>query len=168
MSAARKTPHDASEAIYRMDTLPPPAGEHDAYSAETKIGPMARAHVEALMAKAQAEENSSMPPPISTTRGLSIPKAARVPTIRPPASEPAIQRMYDEVAEGDLLDPTALFGAPSTSPCAGNTLRLGDAMVRSIIDEVDSRRLAALPLRSDAEWTKAPTLIAISVAPVPP
>ena len=37
------------EAIFRVDTVPPPAGEDDAYNAPTRVGPMAAAVVEEMM-----------------------------------------------------------------------------------------------------------------------
>jgi hypothetical protein len=161
MAAARTSPNDAYEAIYRME--PSAAGEDDAYSAATKVGPLARSHVAALMAKATAEENSSIPPPISTTRCLSIPKAARMPVMATTlASEgQEVQRMYDEVEDGDLFDPTALFEAPAAGQAVrGNTLRIENQNVRAVLE-------AAMPLRCDADWTRAPTLMAISVPPRP-
>lgn len=45
------------DAVYKVDTVPPPDGDDDAYSAPTKIGPMASAVVnELIMAKRQEEE----------------------------------------------------------------------------------------------------------------
>ncbi len=91
MAAAGKQDDDDSDgAIHRMDTLPPPEGEDDAYSAATKVGPMARSMVEAMMAKAQVDENSSLPPPASFTRGVNIPKPARLPTIDAVAEPAAV------------------------------------------------------------------------------
>ena len=40
-------------AIYRVETIPPPDGEDDAYSAPTKVGPMADAAVRELMQAAE-------------------------------------------------------------------------------------------------------------------
>jgi len=40
---------EKDEAIFRLDTVPPPAGEDDAYSAPTRVGPMAAAVVEEMM-----------------------------------------------------------------------------------------------------------------------
>ncbi len=72
MAAARKQDDDDSDgAIHKMDTLPPPEGEDDACSAATKVGPMARAMIEAMMAKAQVDENSWLPPLASFTRGVT-------------------------------------------------------------------------------------------------
>src|SRR4051794_20920636 len=39
--------------IYKVETVPPPAGEDDAYSAPTKVGPMADAAVRELMQAAE-------------------------------------------------------------------------------------------------------------------
>jgi hypothetical protein len=54
------------DGIYRVDTIPPPAGEDDAYSAPTRVGPMASAIVEEIIAQAKREAEeaaaSSRPP----------------------------------------------------------------------------------------------------------
>ena len=39
----------SDEEIFRVDTVPPPAGEADAYNAPTRVGPMAAAVVEEMM-----------------------------------------------------------------------------------------------------------------------
>lgn len=147
----------ADEAIHKMETIPPPEGEDDAYSAATKIGPMARGLVEALMAKAQAEENGSLAPPVSATRSMVIPKPAQVP---------ALQRVYDELDDGDAFDPTALFGPASGEALPGGSFPPPQS-ARSVIDQIGVNRVAARPVRSDADWTKAPTLMAMSVLPLP-
>lgn len=126
MSAARKTDSSGSsvsrddastpgEGIHKCDTVPPPEGEDDAYSAPTKIGPLAL--VEQLMAQAEgmAGRFDSAPPPKSGERPL----AARKPhTTDPPAfvipPPAAIPRMYDE-DEGDQLDPTSMSDHPQQS-----------------------------------------------------
>lgn len=41
--------HDDEDQIHRVDTVPPPDGEGDAYSAATKVGPMAEAVVKEMM-----------------------------------------------------------------------------------------------------------------------
>ena len=147
----------ADEAIHKMETIPPPEGEDDAYSAATKIGPMARGLVEALMAKAQAEENGSLAPPVSATRSMVIPK---------PAPLPAVQRVYDELEDGDAFDPTALFGPASGEALPGGSFPPPQS-ARSVIDQIGVNRVAARPVRSDADWTKAPTLLEIAVAAPP-
>ena len=64
---------------------------------------------------------------------------------------------YDEVEACDV--PAALFAAAHPGARSG---------VRAIVADLEGRRVASLPLRCDAEWTKAPTLMAMSVAPLPP
>lgn len=154
MAAARKKDEDDSDgAIHKMDTLPPPEGEDDAYSAATKVGPMARAAVEAMMAKAQADENSSLPPPASFTRGVTLPKPARLPALEaPPPAELAIDKVYDEVEDGDLFEPTALLA--TLPPATRNTPAIEHAPLP------DTRPAAtAAPA--------APAAVASPVAPAP-
>jgi hypothetical protein len=43
------------DGIYRVDTVPPPQGESDVYNAPTKVGPMAGAIVEEIVAQARRE-----------------------------------------------------------------------------------------------------------------
>jgi hypothetical protein len=45
----RMSDDDKDEAIFKVETVPPPAGESDAYNAPTKVGPMAAAVVEEMM-----------------------------------------------------------------------------------------------------------------------
>jgi len=117
MAAARKNDDDDSDgAIHKMDTLPPPEGEDDAYNAATKVGPLARAAVEAMMAKAQVDENSSLPPPASFTRGVKVPKPGRLPVMDAPAREPEVEKIYDELEDGDLFEPTALLAVGEAPP----------------------------------------------------
>lgn len=143
-----------------MDTVPPPDGEDDAYSAATKIGSMSRGLVEAMMAQSQADERSATLAPISETRNFAIPKPARMPTITGGMSREAeVQRLYDHVAEGDAFDPIALFG-PAGADGSESGVRAGS---RSIIEDLGP----APPARSDAAWTQAPTLLAMSVVPLP-
>lgn len=120
MAAARKNDDDSDGAIHKMDTLPPPEGEDDAYNAATKVGPMARAAVEAMMAKAQVDENSSLPPPASFTRGVKLPKPGRLPSMDAPAPAPEVHKIYDEVEDGDLFEPTALLVAEPPPPTSAS------------------------------------------------
>ena len=41
---------DDDEKLFKVDTVPPPAGEDDAYGAPTKVGPMAMAIQEMVLA----------------------------------------------------------------------------------------------------------------------
>jgi hypothetical protein len=67
--------------VYKVDTVPPPEGEDDAYSAPTRVGPMAEAAAQELMR--QAEIASGLAPG-SLSGGASGP-----PTKPPPVSKPA-------------------------------------------------------------------------------
>ena len=114
MAAARKDDDDSDGAIHRMDTLPPPEGEDDAYSAATKVGPMARSMVEAMMAKAQVDENSSLPPPASFTRGVNLPKPARLPTIDAGAEPSAVPTAPSAARASSPAPPSQAVAPPAT------------------------------------------------------
>jgi hypothetical protein len=62
------------DGIYKIDTVPPPAGENDAYSAPTRVGPMASAVVEEIIAQAkrEAQEAASSRPPNGTADDESV------------------------------------------------------------------------------------------------
>ena len=96
---------DKDASIYIVDTVPPPAGESDAYNAPTKVGPMAAAVVNEMMhaaekkaaelserAKARRADQSAVDgarekaPPSKPTTGSG--------DVRPPSAPP--QRMYEE------------------------------------------------------------------------
>ena len=97
-------------AIYRVETIPPPDGEDDAYSAPTKVGPMADAAVRELMQAAErraaelsarlaekkaasaaaAKVASSLPTPMSVKpTGVAQTPASSKPPATAPASSPA-------------------------------------------------------------------------------
>lgn len=99
------------DAIYRVDTVPPPAGE-DAYNAPTRVGPMARAAVEKMFD--DAAEPDKAPPPASGVR----PQAKA-----PPA--PVAFLDDDEV----LVEPTGLIALPSES---GSVPRYEPALSRPL------------------------------------
>lgn len=111
---------DDDDSIHKVDTVPPPAGEEDAYSAPTRIGSMASAVVEEIFhaAKAGAEADdleatgshrtivdvgvpASVPPPPRLPSFVAPPLLpSRPPTLlpratlssRPPASRPPTSR----------------------------------------------------------------------------
>ena len=100
---------DKSEpgGVYKIETVPPPAGEDDAYSAPTKVGPMGDAFVKNLMKDAEqrsaelarkekdAKAKADGPPP-------SKAPAKSGPVSAPPASAPvsaggtALPKIYDD------------------------------------------------------------------------
>jgi hypothetical protein len=75
--------------VYKVDTVPPPPGEDDAYSAPTRIGPMAEAAAQELMR--QAELASGLAPGTLTgggapTRPPPMPSKPPIPTRPPPTA----------------------------------------------------------------------------------
>jgi hypothetical protein len=90
---------DDDHGIFRVDTIPPPDGEDDAYSAPTKVGPMADAAVKELMhaaerraielsqrnadkAKAAKEAAPTKPPP-----PVAVAPAPTFPAVEAPTSQ---------------------------------------------------------------------------------
>jgi hypothetical protein len=112
MSAARKTdssgssvssdPSTPADGIHKCDTVPPPDGEADPYSAPTKIGPMARGLIDKLMAQAEVREGTESVPPKSGERPLAAVKSAssEAAVVLLPASAP-IPRLYDAGEDGE-------------------------------------------------------------------
>lgn len=87
--------------IYKVDTVPPPPGESDAYNAPTRVGPINAEEWEALMAAHEGRSQSSPASPASQrARGEPVPvsertaraepePAPRVDVIPPPAPLPS-------------------------------------------------------------------------------
>jgi len=92
---------EKEEAIYRVETVPPPAGETDAYNAPTKVGPMAAAVVEEMMHAAVRKSNElsqradeKRAALVAQTNASAAPapgeeSAAPRPDVRPGATEKA-------------------------------------------------------------------------------
>lgn len=114
VSDSRTDASTPSEGIHRCDTVPPPDGEDDPYSAPTKVGVLTARQ---LMANAAAEIAGQVDagPPKSGERPLRPrkPAASEAPVVVAPEVT-AIPRLYDDSGfdgdNGDLLDPTSLFG----------------------------------------------------------
>lgn len=156
MMTARKsseTMPDDSDAIYKVDTVPPPPGEDDAYSATTKVGPTAHGFIAQLMARAGNDESAgfiSTPSPISQVRGLRSSRPAS-PSSAPPIVTPCaiVPKVFDDDTDDDRFDPTSLFGAPTS----GATVRLAAHDVRSIVEAVERRSIVASQAPVRAAWT---------------
>jgi hypothetical protein len=122
------------DGIYRLDTVPPPMGESDAYSAPTKVGPMAAAAVEELM-KAAEQRASDLSARSAERRKLSAATAAtgKAPSASPPSSaragrpsgEPALTSETNEARANALPSERsgssgrpapAIGGAPASVP----------------------------------------------------
>jgi hypothetical protein len=116
-----------SAGIYRVETVPPPAGESDAYNAPTKVGPMPAATIAAMMQAAEkkvaevnerAVEKSGRPKPIpreepepvATAQAIPPPAPAPLPSLDVPLEMP---RLYEDVEDDDKA---TLVGASAKPP----------------------------------------------------
>lgn len=169
MTVARRPksePPDArdEDAIFSVDTVPPPAGEDDAYSAATKVGPLARGYIDKLMADSERvpspprmRSETAAVPDRSELRSRVVPKPARTPSdTRPgmPAPAPASPRSPGAYSAREQDDddyffrtvddeepphePTSLFGA--FSDAGADVARFEEAMLRSVTDEINRRK----------------------------
>lgn len=101
---------DKGDSIHKVDTVPPPEGDGDAYNAATKVGPVSQDAWAELIRKAneEGERNAAASGPSSRPFGPpSSTKPAPVSTKPTSASQPAIgpneplPRVYDEADEDD-------------------------------------------------------------------
>lgn len=107
---------DDEDAVHKVDTVPPPAGDQDAYSAETRVGPVTQDAWAELIRKA-AEDGAASPS--SSRRSASGAPANRA---EPPTSgvsprstdvadvDAALPRVYEEEEHDDaatVLSPRA-------------------------------------------------------------
>jgi hypothetical protein len=125
MSAPADRDEDASEGIYKVDTIPPPAGEDDAYSAPTKVGPMARAAVAHLFADADlgvapgtgADAGApAEPAPVTARSASSAPIAPKPPTAPRPSAAPRPSPAPRPSAVSKVSPPSKAAAPPSPSP----------------------------------------------------
>ena len=112
--------HDDDEegAVYRVDTVPPPPGEDDAYSAPTRIGPMAEVAVQELMRQAEQSAVQDEPSkPLPTPRvSYPPPPSQRVEVL--PSSDLVDEtppRIYDDDDDDDDGDAATMLH-PSAKP----------------------------------------------------
>jgi hypothetical protein len=113
---SEKEKKEESAAMYRVETVPPPAGESDAYNAPTKVGPMPAATIAAMMQEAErhvAENNAraakkvaAATPPIPREEPESEPKvkaaAPEPPTDHQPIAPPQeLPKIYDDADDED-------------------------------------------------------------------
>jgi hypothetical protein len=94
------TNDDKEEKLYKVDTVPPPAGESDAYNAPTKVGPMAASVVAEMMKSAVEAPPTSQPKPTPfgqneapTSQRARLAEAAAAAGGSVPAAE--VPRLYD-------------------------------------------------------------------------
>jgi hypothetical protein len=172
MSSAAKAEEDG---IYRVDTIPPPEGEDDAYSAPTRVGPMAAAAVEKMMADAERHAATPRPPPSGVRpvlRKIAVPAAVDVPVdiemtdssleatlpknlipsaLRTSALAAEAPKMFEDGDDGDTLDPTVLGEVRQS----GSTARLEVAQMPEVVAALDRHDAAppAQPIAPRAYFT---------------
>lgn len=100
--------------IHRVETIPPPDGEDDAYSAPTKVGPMADAAVKELM-HAAARRSSELAARVAEKKGAAADAAKSSATATPMSVKPA------EAASVKSPVPSASArpAGPATGPTTG-------------------------------------------------
>ena len=135
---AKKTDKQFEEALYRADTVPPPDGESDAYSAPTRVGTMPADLLDAMklqMQHAQASaaahdrpqtgpssrvqpsaEPSRRPPMVPVPPFSSVPPSAASPTRPPMAPLPAFSSIPPPAASPTRPPPMAPLPAFSSGP----------------------------------------------------
>ena len=100
--------------IYKVDTVPPPAGEESAYDAVTRVGPMAKAAIQELFAEAESKGTltTTTAPPQS---GIRVAKAPAIPA---PAALPVLYDDYEDEADADdsVFEPTGVANMPAAAP----------------------------------------------------
>lgn len=154
---------DDDDGIYRVDTVPPPQGESDAYNAPTRVGPMASALVEEMLAQGRREMEGGSAPNAKSSSGAP---AAAEPQVGTPDEDgpvdPAkllnvesLTAQLDE-AEREAEKAKRESDAPSTSapPSASRPPNLAPASEPPAASppsiEVTKKREAAEPPRSNS------------------
>ena len=126
----------SDEGLPSLEAVPRDEEEvaDDAYSAPTKVGPMAKALVDMMMAEAEApvRRSATPPSPVSEIRALGPARPQGSKPSLPPPGIHDVPRLFDESEDedGDHLDPSSLFG-PKQS---GATVLLDLSQVSSVID----------------------------------
>lgn len=103
---------DDEDQIHRVDTVPPPDGEGDAYSAATRVGPMADAVVKEMMhaaglkaaeLRARSDKKSEIASEARAASDSAKPAPPSAPP-RPSASRPAAAPQVRVDARAELAD----------------------------------------------------------------
>lgn len=148
------------DAVYKVDTVPPPDGDDDAYSAPTKIGALASAVVnELIVAKeresAEVKAASKAKPRVGNggevdtlddndiEAELAFPPPPKVPTQRPPAPAAAKAEPASKISETATTPPPASVPekakakapAPAPAPAEGgmSPTMIGGAIAAAIV-----------------------------------
>lgn len=155
---------DNDDSIHKVDTVPPPAGDDDAYNSPTKVGPASQDAWAELIRKAneEGERNAAASGPASRSfPSRPGPTSDKAPASKPapisakPAAAPAepagpLPRVYDEADDDDA--------ATKLSDSARGRM---EAQAAAAVAEAPPPLPASPP-------PPAPTPTTPSVAPAPP
>jgi len=105
---------DGADELYRVQTVPPPAGETDAYSAPTKVGPMASAVIGEIIEHAKrtggvVEVLGDIREPASEPKEIRKPPPKEKPKAKDPVAE-------DDIPESQPIQPMAVINVASEPP----------------------------------------------------
>jgi hypothetical protein len=93
-----------TDGIFRVDTVPPPPGEGDAYNAPTRVGEMPESVLEAM--KKAAEQGTALKP-------MSLPKSSQRPASTPDVEELDHADLISQRTPGIAFEPAP---APAPAP----------------------------------------------------
>ncbi|MDB4945969.1 MAG: hypothetical protein JWP97_5503 [Labilithrix sp.] len=148
------------DGIYRLDTLPPPDGETDAYSAPTRVGPMAAAAVEELMKAAERRATDL------SARSEEKRRLAGAPAQPPASSQPSSSRL------GSAQPASSQSSQPASSRLGSANPASSPKPARRPVDVPRPppmpRGLAPRPAAPPTPAFPAPPLPAGARAPAPP
>ncbi|AKV03777.1 hypothetical protein AKJ09_10440 [Labilithrix luteola] len=96
---------DSEANLYRVDTTPPPPGEGDAYSAPTRVGTLAKSHIDQIFESARDERSDVEKAYAAISQASGIRPTPSLGGLRRSASEVAslCDRDEDEPLEATVL-----------------------------------------------------------------
>ncbi len=136
---------DEEGAIYRVDTVPPPAGQDDAYSAPTKVGPMADMALKDMLKAAEARAQELNQKAAEKAKAVSARQAEVEPIEKPP------------------VPPTPSKVESDAAPVSSSQPQV-DGEVPRIYDDADEDNAATLLHRN----AKPPVASVVRAPPPPP
>jgi hypothetical protein len=89
---------DDNDQVYKLDTVPPPEGETDAYNAPTRVGQMAASTIAEMLMNAGIEESAvdDAPPAAAPAPPAPAPPPPHVPAPATRSSAPPISALVSE------------------------------------------------------------------------
>jgi hypothetical protein len=109
-------PEKKDEAIYRVETVPPPPGEGDVYNAPTKVGPMSDAVIDA-MRKAGVPEDR-IPASGATAKEKEAPAEVKLPRLYDAVDDEAATLLHASARRVPVgrTNPSMAIAVPESPP----------------------------------------------------